>query len=108
MASKQLYPCFSCRRVGYEIPVYLDGKDAEGRTKYLNEDGTKHIHKTKQELPQQSNPLATLSDESVDSGMTAFSMMTDLIRLVEQTQKRVVTVDEKLNRLLNLVELRKK
>jgi hypothetical protein len=28
------------------VQVFLDGKDEEGRTKYLNEDGTKHIHKT--------------------------------------------------------------
>jgi hypothetical protein len=48
MASKQTYPCFACRKAGYEIPVYLDGKDEQGRNKYLNEDGTKHIHKTKE------------------------------------------------------------
>lgn len=48
MASKQTYPCFACRKAGYEIPVYLDGKDEQGHTKYLNEDGTKHVHKTKE------------------------------------------------------------
>ena len=49
VASKQTYPCFACRKAGYEVLVYLDGKDEQGRTKYLNEDGTKHFHKTKAE-----------------------------------------------------------
>lgn len=62
----------------------------------MNEDGTKHVHKT--------NPLEKPSEESVQRGITAFTMMTDLIGLVEQTQKQLVTIDEKLNRLLNLAE----
>jgi hypothetical protein len=100
MASRNTYPCFACRKAGYEIPVYLDGKDAEGRTKYLNEDGTKHVHKT--------NPLEKPSEESVQRGISAFTMMTDLTILVEPTQKLLVTVDGKLDRLLNLAELNKK
>jgi hypothetical protein len=44
MTSKQLYPCFACRKVGHEVQVFLDGKDEHGRTKYLNEDMTKHTH----------------------------------------------------------------
>lgn len=92
MASKQTYPCFACRKAGYEIPVYLDGKDAEGRTKYLNEDGTKHVHKT--------NPLEKPSEESVLRGITAFTMMADLIQLVEHNQKLLVSVNEKMDRLL--------
>jgi hypothetical protein len=99
MASKQMYPCFACRKAGYEIPVYLDGKDEQGRTKYLNEDRTNHVHKT--------NPLEKPSEESVQRGITAFTMMTDLTILVEQTQKLLVTMDGKLDRLLNLAELKK-
>lgn len=96
MASKQTYPCFACRKAGHEVPVYLDGKDEQGRTKYLNEDGTKHAHKT--------NPLEKPSEESVQRGITAFTMMSDLIGLVEQTQKLLVSMDSKLDRLLNLAE----
>ena len=33
--------------------VYLAGKDEQGRTIQLEEDGTKHIHKGKQEQPQE-------------------------------------------------------
>jgi hypothetical protein len=96
MASKQTYPCFACRKAGYEIPVYLDGKDSEGRTKYLNEDGTKHVHKT--------NPLEKPSDESIQKGISAFTKMSELLGLVEQNRKLLVTVDEKLTRLLSLAE----
>ena len=33
-------PCFSCEKAGHEVYVFLDGKDEQGKTKYLNEDGT--------------------------------------------------------------------
>jgi hypothetical protein len=104
MASKSTYPCFACRKAGYEIPVYLDGKDPEtGKTKYLNEDGSKHEHKR--------NLLEKPSEESVTRGMTAFEHMTYLIGMAEQTQKQVeqihnllASIDGKLDRLLNLAE----
>jgi hypothetical protein len=44
MATKSTYPCFACRKAGFEVQVFLDGKDDQGRTKYLNEDGTRHYH----------------------------------------------------------------
>lgn len=45
MASPRTYECFVCKRQGVDgVQVYLDGKDAEGRTKYLNEDMTTHAH----------------------------------------------------------------
>lgn len=59
MASKQTYPCFACRKAGHEVQVFLDGKDEQGRTKYLNEDGTRHTHlgsssqQQQQQQPQQ-------------------------------------------------------
>ena len=86
MASKSTYPCFACRKAGYEIPVFLDGKDAEGRTNYLNEDGTKHIHKTKAEAGFNQNHAQESSLDSKDYGALLVSM------------------NEKLDRLLNLAE----
>lgn len=47
-------------------------------------------------------PSSTEYERSVDDGISAFSMMTDLIRLVEQTQKLLVSMDGKIDRLLNL------
>lgn len=45
MASRKTYPCFACEKAGHDnVQVYLDGKDDQGRTKYLNEDGTRHTH----------------------------------------------------------------
>jgi hypothetical protein len=61
-----------------------------------------------QQQKQQQNPLQKPSEESVQRGISAFTMMTDLIGLVEQTQKLLVTMNGKLDRLLNLVELDKK
>lgn len=55
----------------------------------------------------QQQPKQTDYDKSLDNGISAFSMMTDLIRLVEQTQKQMITMNEKLDRLLNLAEIRK-
>jgi hypothetical protein len=43
-------------------------------------------------------------EESVQRGITAFTMVTNLTILVEQTQKLLVSMDEKLDRLLNLAE----
>ncbi len=103
MASKQLYPCFACRKAGYEIPVYLDGKDEQGHTKYLNEDGTRHIHKVQVTQAQQQAQPKSEYDKSVDNGITAFGMMSSLIGLVEQNQKVLVTLNEKMDHLGKLV-----
>jgi hypothetical protein len=56
------------------------------------------------QIEQDNNPLAPVSDESVERGIDAFSMMSSLIVLVEQTQKLLVSMDSKLDRLLNLAE----
>jgi hypothetical protein len=101
MASKQTYPCFACRKVGFEVPVLLGGNDDQDKTKYLNEDGTKHIHKTKEQL--QPSRDFEVPEESVQKGITTFTMMTALIRLVEQNQKELVTLNEKVDYLTELV-----
>jgi hypothetical protein len=44
MASRKTYTCFVCQKAGHEVQVFLDGKDEQGHTKYLNEDMTKHTH----------------------------------------------------------------
>jgi hypothetical protein len=42
--------------------VYLDGKDEYGKTKYLNEDGTRHTHlsSSNQQEQQQQQPASTI------------------------------------------------
>jgi hypothetical protein len=63
MASKSTYVCFTCRDNSYPgVQVYLDGRDEAGKTKYLNSDMTRHIHREKvqqqqaQQLQQQPPP----------------------------------------------------
>lgn len=52
MARKQIYPCFKCRENGFpNTMVFLAGKNNEG-TIYIEEDGTAHQHKQKQQQRQ--------------------------------------------------------
>jgi hypothetical protein len=117
MASKQTYECYTCKMNGFpETRVYLDGKDENGKTIYKNLDMLPHRHNiliTKQQeqsggnIPAGQAPTETtdfqVRQESVDRGITAFSMMTALIRLVEQNQKELVTLNEKVEHLTKLV-----
>jgi hypothetical protein len=100
--SRKPYECYYCRDHGFpNMMVYLAGKDENNRTIQLEEDGSKHIHKVKQQQPSEY-------EQSVERGISAFSMVSDLIVLVEQTQKLLVAMDEKLDKLLiNLAELKK-
>lgn len=59
MASRRTYPCFQCGKGGHEVQVFLDGKDEQGRTKYLNEDGTKHTHLESSSSQQQKEDTTT-------------------------------------------------
>jgi hypothetical protein len=57
MASRKTYECFVCKRQGFDnVQVYLDGKDAEGKTKYLNEDMTVHTHQDSSATTQATQP----------------------------------------------------
>jgi hypothetical protein len=50
MASKQTYPCYVCKRNGFEdVRVYLDGKTEDGKTIFKNEDMSPHQHKRQQQ-----------------------------------------------------------
>ena len=83
MGSRKSYPCFACQKSGYEdIIVILDGKDNQGRTKYLNEDGTKHTHlgssyqqqsqqQPQQKLQQQASTTIVTQTTKEDRGTTS-------------------------------------
>ena len=50
--SRKPYECFKCRDNGYaNTMVYLAGKDESGKTVYVEEDGTPHLHKTNKQGP---------------------------------------------------------
>ncbi|MGH9983571.1 MAG: hypothetical protein ACRD8W_06400 [Nitrososphaeraceae archaeon] len=102
------YFCFKCRDNGFPSePVVFAGKDSAGKTILNNPDSTPHQHKEKQqqeqEQEQQPSTDFQVSQESVDRGITAFTMMTALIGLVEQNQKELVKLNEKVEYLTKLV-----
>jgi len=66
MTSPRAYECFVCKRQGVGgVQVYLDGKDTEGRTKYLNDDMTTHIHQGNTTSTQLLNAPQQTSKEDV-------------------------------------------
>lgn len=93
MASKQTYPCFACRKAGHEVHVFLDGKDEEGRTKYLNEDGTRHTH-LRSSLQQQQQP-----EQKKDSS----SSQIDIDSLQSALKANFDMINAKLDRLTSLL-----
>jgi hypothetical protein len=81
-----------CRDSGFpNTMVYLAGKDDHGRTIQLEEDGTKHIHKQVKGQQQQPQPQPQQQQQQTMDGL----------------MKLLVSIDSKLDRLLNLAELRK-
>jgi seryl-tRNA synthetase len=95
--SRKPYECFRCRDNGFpNTQVYLAGKDEQGKTIQLEEDGTKHVHKTQQKQ-QDNNLFAPVSDESVERGIDAlFNLMTSLIKEVEEVKEEIKHVREVL------------
>jgi hypothetical protein len=84
-ASRRTYTCFVCQKAGHEVQVYLDGKDEQGRTKYLNEYGTKHTHlgsnssQSQSQSQPQKNESTTVVSESTQSESTQPQLQLKLI-----------------------------
>jgi hypothetical protein len=82
MASPRTYECLVCKRNGIDdVLVYLNGKDTEGRTRYLNEDMSTHTHQgtststqqlmtTKQPSNEQIVPLLRIINTKLDRLLT--------------------------------------
>jgi hypothetical protein len=89
MASRKTYTCFVCQKSGHGVQVFLDGKDAEGKTKYLNEDMTRHTHlgSSPQQQQQQQQPEAST------------------IIVTEPTSLKIINA--KLDRIIGLLESQK-
>lgn len=66
MASRKPYECFRCRDNGFpNIMVYLAGKDEQGKTIQLEEDGMTHQHKYKGK--EQGQPSTQSSTSPVET-----------------------------------------
>lgn len=93
MASKITYPCFQCRKSGHDVQVFLDGKDEQGHTKYLNEDMTRHTHlgSSSSNLEQQhEQQVVTISDLALQ------------VKLTQQTlERKMDSIIELLNGKIN-------
>jgi hypothetical protein len=66
--SKQTYECYVCQKRGFSnVRVYLDGRDANGKTIYKNEDMSPHQHKGTPSTAERGSPgtvtMSTLNDK---------------------------------------------
>jgi hypothetical protein len=80
--------------------VYLDGKDEQGRTKYLNEDGARHTHlgssQTQQQPTQtQQQPAAAAAVQAAQASTTIVTEGT-LLKLCNAKLDRVIALLETL------------
>jgi hypothetical protein len=88
MASRRTYTCFVCQKAGQDVQVFLDGKDEQGRTKYLNEDGTRHTHLESSNSTSQPSVGVSGERERVDPVMKMLNdlniKMNHVIRMLEE------------------------
>jgi hypothetical protein len=97
MANRRTYECFACKRQGFDnVQVYLDGKDAEGKTKYLNDDMTVHTHQGSSETTQATQPQ---SQPQAAASTTIVTQTTKEDRMIEMLNG--ITI--KLDRLIALL-----
>lgn len=99
MATRQSYPCFSCRKAGHEVQVLLDGKDSEGRTKYLNTDGTKHTHV---DVNQVSAVSSANVQKNVPLSQQEEHQQSSTTVVTEPTSIKIINA--KLDRIISLLE----
>lgn len=90
MASRKPYECFRCRDNGFPITmVYLAGKDDQGKTIYIEDDGTAHRHKTKEQAQQ--------SQQQHQEGTTVFSEPTQLKVIVARLEYAITLLEKITN-----------
>jgi hypothetical protein len=87
MASPRTYECFVCKRNGIDgVQLYLNGKDAEGRTKYLNEEMTIHFHQGSGAAPSPTQLPANSKQVSKEEIVPLLRIInTKLDRLLSKT-----------------------
>lgn len=91
MASKQTYPCFACRRTGHAVMVFLDGKDDEGRTKYLNEDGTRHFHQGSSSSQTQQTTQPQPQSQSQSQQQQPKDEITPILKMINSKLDRLIS-----------------
>ena len=91
MASRKTYTCFVCQKAGHEVQVFLDGKDEQGHTKYLNEDMAKHTHlgtssSNLQQPPQQQASTTVVTQSTKEDLSDVNVKMNHVIKLLEENK----------------------
>ena len=67
--SRRPYECFKCRDSGFpNTMVYLAGKDDQGKTIQLEEDGTKHVHKGRTDVSTTVSDSRNAQESRSDNG----------------------------------------
>lgn len=90
--SRKPYECFKCRDNGFSNTlVYLAGKDDQGKTIQLEENGSRHVHKEKQQRHQ--DPQQQFQQQSQSRGSTTSSLE---------------VINAKLDRIISLLESRQR
>jgi hypothetical protein len=81
--------------------VYLDGKDEQGHTKYLNEDGTRHTHlgssQTIQQTQQPTQQQLQQGSTTIVTPATKEDRILNLLNGLNIKMDRVVAALEKAN-----------
>ena len=84
---------FKCRDSGFPgTLVYLAGKDEQGKSIQFEADGSRHIHKTKEQQQQQSE-----QQQSQQEGSTT-------LVTTEPTTTSMKIINAKLDRIIALLE----
>ena len=82
--SRKPYECFKCRDKGYSnTMVYLAGKDESGKTVYVEEDGTPHLHKTNKQ-----------GSSTVVTNTTTPTMEPTLLKIINAKLDRIISLLE--------------
>jgi hypothetical protein len=101
MASKQTYPCFACRKAGFQVLVFLDGKDEQGKTIYKNLDMTPHQHRITNQQEQSSryipaNSSQTETETTTEQSADIHDKLTEIIGKLQGLENKI----DHLSRLL--------
>ena len=93
--SKKTFECFVCQKQGFPNErVYLAGKDENGKTIYISEDGvTRHQHKFK-ESGYNSLPKQEQTDTTADT-------IISLLKNIDQKLDVLVKERDRKNNLLD-------
>ena len=90
MASRKPYECFKCRDFGFpNTMVFLAGKDDQGKTVYIEEDGTAHQHKIKRQGQTQPTQQQQGSTTAVTEPTATKILNAKLDRIISLLEERL-------------------